>query len=142
MKKLDLVKTTDAKDVYNRKEQRITPKSSDSAYTKTRQIINVIKSIENTIKKADNIMCSIRQEWTRGKRNTKNLLDATVLIEHIQKMALNHTKVAALTIRAIQKIIDDSDDKTKKWEETNMRDKDELRRSAANKKENLFTPLN
>ena len=109
MKKLDLVKTTDAKDVYDRKEQRIIPKSSHSTYIKTRRIINAIKYIENTIKKADNIMCSIRQEWTRGKRDTKNLLDATVLIEHIQKMAPSHTKAAALTIRAIQKIIDDTD---------------------------------
>ena len=87
-------------------------------------------------------MCLIRQEWTRGIRNTRNLLDVTILIEHIQKMAPSHTKAAALTTRAIQKIINDADDETKKWEEANMRDRDELRGSAANKKRNLFTPLN
>ena len=64
------------------------------------------------------------------------------LIEHLQKMAPSHTKAAALTTRAIQKMIDDADDETKKWEEANMRDRDELRGSAANKKKNLFTPLN
>ena len=46
------------------------------------------------------------------------------------------------TSRPIQKIINDADDETKKWEETNMRDRDKLRGSAANKKKNIFTPLN
>ena len=142
MKKLELVKTIDAKDFYDRGKQKITPKSRDFTYIKTKRIINAIKSIENMIKKANNIMCSSRPEWTRGKRNTKNLLDATALIEHIQKMAPSHTNAAALTIRATQKIIDDADDETKKWEETNMKDKDELRGSAANKKKHLFTSLN
>ena len=80
MKKLDLVKTTDTKDIYDNKKQKIIPKSIDSTYIKIKRIINAIKSIENMIKKADNIMHTIKQEWNRGKRSTKNLLEATALI--------------------------------------------------------------
>ena len=73
MKKLDMVKTTDVKDVYDRKEQGSIPKSSDTAYIKIRRIVNSIKSIENMIKKADEIICSIKQDWNRGKRDTRKL---------------------------------------------------------------------
>ena len=71
MKKLDMIKTTDVKDVYNRKKQGTIPKLSDSAYIKVKRIINSIKSTENMIKKADNIMCSIKQDWNRGKHDTR-----------------------------------------------------------------------
>ena len=64
-------------------------------------MVNSIKTTKNMVKKADEIMCSNRQEWNRGNCNTKRLLEATIIIRHIQKMAPIHTKAAALAIRAI-----------------------------------------